>query len=569
MKKLKSSIFAKIGAWLLLCVFIISFMISAAVIMSSVNCYFYDIEKTETIEDVIANKGDIYDYPDRIPSFAQNYYSNPEFRNLVTFVFQNRYNAIWSCAAFGVLSILTLVFLMCAAGHVRGYEEKHLTWFDKIPLDLLTIGLVCAGVLPGVLIEEAEWLLYRVWECTRQEFILGASCLVIGLLGFVLLVCIFLVTLAARVKAGTWVKNTVVYRILSPIWRFIKQIFRWMGTALRSIPMVGKAALLGIAYFGALLIFSFAASIEWEPVFIVVFCVPLMVLGFCIFVLCAWQLKRLNMAAEQLASGNLTEKISTDKFFRSFKAHADNLNAISDGINTAVNERMRSERLKTELITNVSHDIKTPLTSIINYIDLMQHTEDEEQKKEYLEVLERQSVRLKKLMEDLIEASRASTGSIAVNLEPTVAGEIINQSLAEYNERILAAEIMPIVTAPEEPVELMADGKLLWRVMDNLLSNVCKYALHGTRMYIDLVEREDGMAVITVKNISGTRLNISADELMERFVRGDASRSTSGSGLGLNIAKSLCELMGGDFSITVDGDLFKAQVAIPLVPMEL
>ena len=223
---------------------------------------------------------------------------------------------------------------------------------------------------------------------------------------------------------------------------------------------------------------------------------------------------------------------------------------------------MKSERLKTELITNVSHDIKTPLTSIVNYVDLLGKEELPEKAAEYLAVLDRQSRRLKKLTEDLVEASKASTGNITVHLQPIVVNEIVRQAMGDYDQRLAAGKLEVIVTAPGEDLAAMADGRLLWRVLDNLLSNVCKYALSGSRVYLDL-ERAGDRVRLTVKNISRDPLNISAEELMERFVRGDASRHTEGSGLGLSIARSLMELMGGTFSIAVDGDLFKAELTLP------
>ena len=222
-----------------------------------------------------------------------------------------------------------------------------------------------------------------------------------------------------------------------------------------------------------------------------------------------------------------------------------------------MDESVKSERFKTELITNVSHDIKTPLTSIINYVDLLRKEElANENAEEYLEVLARQSNRLKKLIEDLMEASKASTGNLAVNLERLEAGVSMTQTVGEFEDKMQANQLELLVEKPEQPVYIMADARHLWRVIDNLMNNICKYAQPGTRVYIDLKER-DGRAVITLRNTSKYPLNISAEELMERFVRGDSSRNTEGSGLGLSIARSLMELMGGTFAIFVDGDLFK------------
>ena len=229
----------------------------------------------------------------------------------------------------------------------------------------------------------------------------------------------------------------------------------------------------------------------------------------------------------------------------------------------AVEKQMRSEHLKTDLITNVSHDIKTPLTSIINYVDLLQkeHTPEEEEK--YLEVLSRQSNRLKKLTEDLIEASKASTGNISMELTSIDVKEILEQSLAEYKEKFDANGLEIITDIKDEDIKVRADGNLLWRILNNLYSNINKYALANTRVYID-VSKEDGNALISLKNISREQLNISADELMERFVRGDSSRHTEGSGLGLNIASSLAEIQKGSLKLSVDGDVFKTELRMPL-----
>ncbi len=262
-----------------------------------------------------------------------------------------------------------------------------------------------------------------------------------------------------------------------------------------------------------------------------------------------------------MSRGNFEQKVDTKKMLFDFKEHGNDLNSIGDGMAIAVEQRMRSERLKTELITNVSHDIKTPLTSIINYVDLLQKDHSKEQQTEYLAILQRQSQRLKKLTEDLVEASKASTGNLTVSLVPTNIGELINQALGEYLEKMESGKLEPVVALPHEELPVLADGKLLWRVLDNLFNNVCKYALAGTRVYIE-VKQTAQKTVVSVKNISREPLNVEAEELMERFVRGDSSRHTEGSGLGLNIARSLVELQKGDFRLYVDGDLFKAEILL-------
>jgi signal transduction histidine kinase len=277
------------------------------------------------------------------------------------------------------------------------------------------------------------------------------------------------------------------------------------------------------------------------------------------------QMVRLQEGSKRLADGDFSEPIDTRGLFWEFKVHAENINRAGDGVASAVEKQMKSEHFRTELITNVSHDIKTPLTSIINYVDLLQKQNPEnETEKEYLEVLARQSARLKKLLEDLLEASKASTGNLTVNFETCDARVILTQIVGEFEEKTAANNLELIVDNPKDPLHIRVDSRHIWRVFDNLLGNICKYAQPGTRVYISLM-RDGGDAVISLKNISRYQLNITSDELMERFVRGDSSRNTEGSGLGLSIAQSLTNLMNGTMNISVDGDLFKVILRFPVV----
>ncbi len=273
-----------------------------------------------------------------------------------------------------------------------------------------------------------------------------------------------------------------------------------------------------------------------------------------------FQMAHLQEGSRKIAEGDLKYKINTNKMFWEFKKHGDNLNSISAGMSHAVEERMKSERFKTELITNVSHDIKTPLTSIINYVDLLGKEELHNGTADsYLEVLKRQSDRLKKLIEDLIEASKASSGSLPVHLEKLEASVSMVQTVGEFEERLRGKSLELLVKKPEQPVYIMADGRHFWRVIDNLMNNICKYAQPLTRVYINMEEKENEVMII-FRNTSSCPLNISSEELMERFVRGDSSRNTEGSGLGISIAKSLMELMKGTLILYIDGDLFKVEL---------
>ena len=359
-------------------------------------------------------------------------------------------------------------------------------------------------------------------------------------------------TFAARIKTKTLLKNTVIYRI-----------FAWLGRLFNMMGMNLKAAFL---FFGYLLLNAIGAVYLFESRYSG-FALAMLAFFNCAVLFgileCVSQMKKLKEAATAIAEGNLSYETDTSKLKWEFKEHGESLNSVGRGMARAVNERMRSERFKTELITNVSHDLKTPLTSIVTYIDLLQKEEiPGEQAKEYVDTIARQSAKLKKLTEDLIEASKASSGVMSVNLERVNVSELLRQSVAEYGDRMTAAGIATVMTLPEEDIYIIADGRLLWRVMDNLLLNICRHGMNGTRAYIGAEKREEN-TVISFKNISSKELNISPEELLERFVQGDESRNTEGSGLGLSIAQSLTELMKGKMELYLDGDLFKVELIFP------
>lgn len=275
------------------------------------------------------------------------------------------------------------------------------------------------------------------------------------------------------------------------------------------------------------------------------------------------------MAGEALRQGQDGYQVDTKYMVGSLKSHGEDLNSIGEGVNKAVEAKLKSERLRTELITNVSHDIKTPLTSIINYADLISKEKtDNPNIQEYAEVLGKQSQKLKRLIENLIEASKASTGNIHVELKPCNLNVLLAQISGEYEQR-LAEQNLTLVTSPyPEELDVLADGSQLWRVFDNLLGNICKYAMEHTRVYLDVLVKEQNLVEITLKNISKNQLNLSEEELFERFTRGDNSRSTSGNGLGLSIAQSLMRLQNGSLHLVTDGDLFKAVVQLERVEGE-
>ena len=446
--------------------------------------------------------------------------------------------------------------LLCRlAGRKYQKDEPVLNLADRIPWDLIlgvfSVGLIGFCVLVYAAGEEKPSLL------TLGFLLCGAELLSLALTWL-------LYTVAARIKGKTLLKSTLIYGLLHGLFRIGKRIFSVLWRFLQKIPTVpltaGITGLLGTVN----VIVAFAVREEWLGVL----CFLEWLVIFVAAVLLAYSFSLLQKKAKTLTEGNLTQKLNENLFIGPMRAHAETLNRIDDGLTTAVNERMKSERMKTELITNVSHDIKTPLTSIINYTDLLSKEESFSEKgKEYLSVLQRQSARLKKLTDDVVEVSKASSGTLSVEFAPCDLNVLLEQTVGEYQQRTEEKGLSVILTAPQTPVTISADGRRLWRIFDNLMNNVCKYALENTRVYLTLTQ-ETGNAVITFRNISRDPLNVDSQELTERFVRGDQSRNTEGSGLGLAIARSLVELQRGTFRVDIDGDLFKVTLAFPLLTQE-
>ena len=480
---------------------------------------------------------------------------NDQYRRLYLFsntLYRERYVLCGITAGLLIPALILLVLLCCTVGRVNGKDEAVLNPIHRIPGEIALIPIVL-GVALGLSGLDSSFSYYPT--------------ALIGL-GFSAAICApflvyFVTTLCARIKTHTLLHNTLCARL----WRFIRKagksataagaavflhlplIWKVMGAylALCILELIG----LGLLFWGNGILYFF-----WV--------IEKLLLGGVIAYVCMSFL-RLKSGAERISAGDYNTKVSTEHLVLEFKSTAETLNHIQDGINTAVESRMRSERLKTELITNVSHDLKTPLTSIVSYVDLLkQEPAGSPAAEEYLQVLDRQSARLKKLIEDLVEASKASTGNITVHAAPLDFSMMLGQALGEYNERLEKAGLTPVAKLPEAPVMISADGRLLWRILDNLLGNAVKYAMPGTRLYVTLTA--DTHAIVTFRNISREPLDVTPEELMERFVRGDSSRHTEGNGLGLSIAQSLAESMGGEFLLSVDGDLFKAAVVFPTLP---
>ncbi|MGN0342096.1 MAG: sensor histidine kinase [Roseburia sp.] len=480
-----------------------------------------------------------------------------------------------------MITLLFLIFFLVKNCRKSVEGETKLKWTDRIPPDLYALGMAALAMGVSFGLACLEYRFAHAWILLVGGWVLGS-------IYFVLLL-FFLRSLCLHVKRKTIWKKCLIYRLGKRFVSFFKKhwpdikvfisthwpkVYVWIGKYWKKFwTTIGKG--------WQALHQHLSVVLRMEALYLVVSAIEAALLyefgGFAIFYLLFWiklvgivvvaclgsQIHTLQQAAEAIEQGKLDYQVNTWGMGWDNRKLARTLEHIGNGMQTALDERMKSEHFKTELITNVSHDIKTPLTSIINYVDLLQQEQPENEKsREYLQVLARQSARLKKLIEDLMEASKAITGSISVQEEPCQVDVMLTQAAGEYEERLKEKQLELIVRKPEESVEIMADGRHLWRVFDNLLNNILKYAQPMTRVYLDLAKKDERVEII-FRNTSRLPLILTGEELKERFVRGDSSRNTEGNGLGLSIAESLTELMKGEFEIHIDGDLFKVVLRFP------
>ena len=456
-------------------------------------------------------------------------------------------------AAAVVVTLATFIYLLCAAGRKKGEAELVVGGLHRVHFDLLS-----AVAAPLAVISLA--ITWNFGYSTLESgigFTLGLTCLYALLL-------FYSMSFAVRCKAHNLWSGLLIcrtYRWIKEKWLFL---YRNLNCLWQSVVVVSGFAFLTVLVGTFCILVYDSAIVIFFWIYMLLAYLALLALAI-VFQL---QYRRVREGIRRIGAGDPAAQVDLEGLYGDLRRAAEELNQIQAAVQLAVEKQLKSERLKTELITNVSHDIKTPLTSIVNYVDLLKKQEvQDETAREYIDVLDRQAARLKKLIEDLLEASKASTGNISVDLVPLDAAELIKQVVGEYTDRLREKGLEVRLSLPEHEVMVMADGKLLWRVFDNLLGNVHKYSQPGTRVYVDLQEKE-GRMIALFRNISEYSLNISGDELMERFVRGDSSRHTEGSGLGLSIARSLMELMKGSFSIAIDGDLFKTRVELQLLSEE-
>ena len=502
----------------------------------------------------------LYYYPG--PTYTVTVYLQEEILensalHLLTGLYPHRYDFIWMLSVGLIGFAAGFAFLMYAAGHAHD-DTIRPGGLNRIPLDLYFL-MTALGVFLLI------WLFtsLRKWMIADGPHPGNLSLLGATLFAITLLVIGFFFALAAqtKLKNGFWWKHSILGFCLQKLFKGLGFAGKGIYNLARLLPLVWQWLIAFLALLTATAI-SLAFFLRNPSFVIFLFLLPSAAGTLALIGYGAYAFGLLHQGAKQMTAGNLEKKIPTKYLFGCFRSFAEELNALSETAVIAAQNQTRSERMKSELITNVSHDIKTPLTSIINFVDLLQKPHTPEQNTQYLEILRRQSYQMKRLIEDLIELSKANTGNITVNLAQLDAAETVNQALGEFSDKLDAAGLTPVFRQPEDPVFIQADGRLLWRVMSNLLTNAIKYAMPGTRLYLDLVQ-EDSTVALSMKNVSKEELRHTSEQLMERFSQGDVSRQSGGSGLGLNIAQSLMEVQGGSLELELDGDLFKVTVRFP------
>ncbi len=497
-----------------------------------------DEQQDKNTEEIATNNYTIYTALLDEMEYVDGIYTDQLLYNTLSLVNQNLIVLI--PLLIGLMIALVPVIII-GVGRSSKQEGIALNWFDKIKIELATFIAIMIGCIGAVL------SLSVGGASTIVTFTLGISIAAVGFL-IIYLACILLFeTVVKRIKTHTFWKTTIAY------WIYVKT-----KDLIANLKTTKKVILYFILFIVANL---FCFAIMWSDGFpgfvltVILYAVTLNLL-----MKRVKSFHKITDTIHSLYQGDTDIHLTETELCKEMQGTGKEINDIAGGLSNAIEEKLKSERLKTELITNVSHDIKTPLTSIINYVDLLKKEKIEGEKaKEYLEILDNKSQRLKKLTEDLVEASKASSGAIKLNKEKLNVKELIKQVSGEFEDKFKAQGLQEIISLPEEDAYIYADSRYVYRVLENMYSNIAKYAMEGTRVYTDIIEKGN-QVLIQLKNVSKQKLNISTEELMQRFVRGDASRNTEGSGLGLSIARSLTELQEGSFNIYLDGDLFKVTI---------
>ena len=471
-------------------------------------------------------------------------YSNSYYiQHVVCEIFKDHTNIpMYLIPLSSILLVAMIIYLIWAIGHEKDKKEIQLGGIDKVPYEiLLTIIFFALGIFISIGIASVE---------TRIPQKMLIPLIVLSYLGSYASFAVGISTTIKRLKAKSFWHSFLIYKIYYWLKEKTKKFFKVVSDKNSSnkkitifywsfIIVSGLIFLATASGIGILLLLVF-----WTWIYI-------LILKY------IEKVDKINKALKEIYEGNPNVHLEKEELTGVLKQMAEYINDIAGGFTNAIEQSLKSERLKTELITNVSHDIKTPLTSIINYVDLLKQENIEDEKiKQYIDILNQKSLRLKKLIEDLVEASKVSSGNVKLNIEVIDLKELLAQTLGEFEDRFETKKLKIDLEMPKEEVKIKADNRYMYRVIENLFSNITKYSIDNSRVYISLTKQNDKIK-LEIKNISKDKLNITPDELMQRFVRGDKSRYTEGSGLGLSIAKSLTEIQGGKFDINIDGDLFK------------
>lgn len=481
--------------------------------------------------------------PNKFDEFGQ---MNDEFKSLYSNFQVSKHPVPISVA----LLIIFIILAITLAGHKKNTSAIILNCFDRIKSEISFVIIVAGTILLVLLAEYLAHYLKETFDIEKTYLMAIAYTLIYPY-------CMFgFLSLIRRLKANTLYNNSFLNVFNKATRQLVSEFINQ-----RSITYRLSLVLLIFTIVQVLAFYLYHHPVFGKGIALyLILVIPDYIFLVYTLLKSAIDYNIIRQETKKLAEGNLSYKVPIDNMHEPALSLAVDINNISEGFFVAVDEKVKSERFKTELIANVSHDIKTPLTSIINYVDLLKKEKLENEKaKGYLDILTTKTWRLKTLIEDLMEASKASSGAIVLNLECINLVELVRQSIGEFEDKFISHDLEAVLNIKNEPIYIMADGRSTYRIIENMFSNVNKYALSNTRVYVDIFTDQD-YATVSIKNISSTKLNINADELMERFVRGDASRNTEGSGLGLSIAKSLAALQDAIFDIEVDGDLFKAVV---------
>lgn len=516
----------------------------------------FESEKKISYFDEVTNKT----YPVTIKIYVRKNFTADDIFSLTSSIIKIaqiiKYPTIIIMIVFVILAMLILAVLMVNINYTPG----KMRFIDRIPFDLFSVlTIVFIGFVISMIVLMSA-------DKTRENDIVlwNGACAILAFFVFCAILVYFL-SLAVRIKAGHIYKSTLVYKLISRI-RQGKSSDREKGYF--KMPFVGKLIItvgfvlilnLGLIMFNYLRFLSKGTEYNFS-VFALIQVAMAFAVGTLLFMI-AINFNRLRESGKKLANGDYGENLDSRVMFGDFKAINDSFIALKEDMIKTLEEKNETEKMRSELIANISHDIKTPLTSIINYTDIIGSGKcSEAELNEYYEVINKQSKRLTTLLQNLIDVSQITSGSVKINLDNLNLDVFVSQVLDELSQKLTEKNLTVEKNLPDEDIYIVADGQKLWRIFENLISNVGKYAMPGTRVYLTVEETADGRVMLELKNISEKKIEASPEKLLERFTRGDTARQSDGNGLGLSIIKNLTELQGGEFQIAVDGDLFKAML---------